>query len=253
MSIRIGSTAKLYYRSAGSFAAPTWSTIGIVRDLSGDLSMDEGDASTRAAAGTKQTEPVLQLDQLEFEMVSDPADPGFLAIRSAHDNRTIIDLFCCSGDKTLSGETWFRAEFKITGYKKTEPLGDLAKIAVTAKPAYSANIPQAGITGAGTVWLAQAGQTAPKGSARALAVRVLRSGTTAAATTNYATSGGTLVAGTDYTNTTGTITWADAETFRDIFVPILGAGNAGTFNFTLSAAGGGATLGTPTTQTITLA
>jgi hypothetical protein len=253
MPAKIGANAKLYYRSAGSFAVPTWTVIGNVRDLSADLSMDEADASIRGGGGVKQTEPVHTLDQLEWEMVEDTTDPAFLAVKAAHDAKTIIDLFCCSGDKTVSGETYFRAEFKVPGWKKTEPLNDANKFAVTAKPAYSTNLPQSGVTGAGTIWLARAEQSAPKGSPRLLFVRVLRAGATVGATNAYAASGGTLAAGVDYTATSGTITWADAEIYRDIGVPLLGANNAGTFNFTISAPGGGASLGTPTVQVVTLA
>jgi hypothetical protein len=65
----------------------------------------------------------------------------------------------------------------------------------------------------------------------------------------YATSDGTAKAGVDYTATSGTLKFADQQTIADIAVPIVFENTNGqkTFNITLSAPGGGATLGEITT------
>lgn len=74
-------------------------------------------------------------------------------------------------------------------------------------------------------------------------------------TVDYATTDGTATAGDDYTSTSGTLTFADGETSKSISIPILD--NADTdgdsaFDVNLSNAGGGASLGSPTTVVVTV-
>lgn len=87
-------------------------------------------------------------------------------------------------------------------------------------------------------------------------ITVTRTGGDAAGVTvQYATSNGTATAGSDYTNSSGTLTFAAGETQKTFTVPI--AVDAvleqnETFTLTLSAPGGGGTLGTPSTATVTI-
>ena len=71
----------------------------------------------------------------------------------------------------------------------------------------------------------------------------------------YATSGGTAVPGTDYTSVSGVVTFSAGVTSETIAIPILNstAGNNKTFSLILSSPTGGATLGTPSTVTVTIA
>ena len=71
----------------------------------------------------------------------------------------------------------------------------------------------------------------------------------------YATSGGNAVPGTDYTSVSGVVTFGPGITSETIAVPILNsnAGNNTTFNLVLSSPTGGATLGMPSTLTVTIA
>ena len=72
------------------------------------------------------------------------------------------------------------------------------------------------------------------------------------ATVDYTTSDGTAIAGTDYTATSGSLAFSPGQTSQTIDVPILGPiGDAdNTFYLSLSDPSG-ATLGSPSTQTIT--
>jgi len=87
-----------------------------------------------------------------------------------------------------------------------------------------------------------------------LTVTVMRSGGAASGVTvNYATSNGTATAGSDYTSASGTLTFAANETTRTFAVTIApdGSGEANeTVSLTLSAPGGGATLGSPSSATL---
>ena len=81
-------------------------------------------------------------------------------------------------------------------------------------------------------------------------------GSSGAVGVTYATSNGTATAGSDYTATTNTLSWASGDSASKTFtVTILDdsvyEGNE-TFNVTLSAPTGGATIGTPNPATVTI-
>lgn len=80
-------------------------------------------------------------------------------------------------------------------------------------------------------------------------------GQTGAASINYTTTAGTAIAAQNYTTTAGTLNWADGEFgVKSFNVPILnraGDDDGKTFTVVLSTAVG-ATLGTPSTATVTI-
>jgi hypothetical protein len=80
-------------------------------------------------------------------------------------------------------------------------------------------------------------------------------GAASGVTVNYTTANGTATAGVDYTTASGTLTFGMSETSKTITVPILNdtiVEGGETFTVTLSAAAGGATLGTPVAITVTI-
>jgi uncharacterized repeat protein (TIGR01451 family) len=81
-------------------------------------------------------------------------------------------------------------------------------------------------------------------------------GSDCTAAVNYATSNGSATAGSDYTTTNGTLTFGPGVTTQSFTVPITDdsvfEGNE-TFNVTLSAPTGGATLGGPASAVVTIA
>lgn len=111
--------------------------------------------------------------------------------------------------------------------------------------------------GAGTLALA-ASTASVSESAGSVSISVVRSGgSSGAVSLAYATANGTATAGSDYTSTSGTLSWADGDSSpRTISVPILNDSNGEsteTFTLTLSAPGGGATLGSLRTMTVSIA
>ncbi|MDZ4781733.1 MAG: Calx-beta domain-containing protein [Planctomycetia bacterium] len=91
-------------------------------------------------------------------------------------------------------------------------------------------------------------------AAGTVTITVTRTGGDAAGVTvQYATSNGAATAGSDYTTASATLTFAAGETQKTLTVPILVDAvleQEETFTLTLSAPGGGGTLGTPSTATV---
>jgi len=92
--------------------------------------------------------------------------------------------------------------------------------------------------------------------AGSVTISVLRTnGTDGAATVNYATANGTATAGSDYTSTSGTLSFADGEGSKSFAVPITNdatyEGNEA-FTVTLTGATNGTSIGSPSTETITI-
>jgi hypothetical protein len=144
--LRFGADAKLK-RNTGTFAAPVWSEIKNINEQLGlDLSRPKSDATIRGG-GREMTEPAPLLTiGLSFKMIEDLADTEFLAIRAAFLAGTILDLLCCSGDEAVAGETYVRTEYKVSQFKKAEPVKGLNTYDVSVEPCYSTNPMGAGVT-----------------------------------------------------------------------------------------------------------
>lgn len=140
MSVKLGMQAKIY-RNTGTWAAPTWVEIGNVKDVTLNLETGEADVTTRGNAGWRATLGTLKDASVEFEMVWEPADAEFSAIKDGFFNGTNVDLAVMDGDIAQTGTQGLRAEFSITAFSRNEPLEEAVTVNVTAKPAYSANPP----------------------------------------------------------------------------------------------------------------
>lgn len=86
-------------------------------------------------------------------------------------------------------------------------------------------------------------------------ITVTRSGAMGAVMVDYATGDGSATAGTDYSARTGTINLANGDTSKTISIPIFNDAQVETdetFSITLSNPGGGATLGAPSSVSVTI-
>ncbi|GMV72850.1 MAG: hypothetical protein AMXMBFR77_26870 [Phycisphaerales bacterium] len=141
MGFKLGLDCKLY-RNTGTWGSPTWAEVGNARDVTVNLERGEADLTTRANAGWRATVGTLKDASLEFEMVWDPGDAGFAAVRDAFLNGTVLDMVALDGGIAVSGSQGLRAEFSILSFSRSEPLEEGVTVNVTAKPAYSENAPE---------------------------------------------------------------------------------------------------------------
>lgn len=141
MGYKLGLDCKLY-RNTGTWASPTWVEVGNARDVTVNLEKGEADLTTRANDGWRATVGTLKDASLDLEMVWDPGDAGFAAVRDAFLNGTVLDMVALDGDIATSGSQGLRAEFSILSFSRNEPLEEGVTVNVTAKPAYSENAPE---------------------------------------------------------------------------------------------------------------
>lgn len=139
MSEKVGLDCKAY-RNTGSYNAPTWSEVTIMRDLTLNLSKGEADVSSRGSRW-KKMKSALKEASFEFEILGDTANAHYTALRNAYLNDTTLDLAFADGDITVGGTEYWRGDVEIFQFNRGEPLEDGAKVSVTAKPTYSTHEP----------------------------------------------------------------------------------------------------------------
>ena len=140
MALGKGMNAKLYYDADG-VGGSTWTELTIVKDVSLNLEKAEADVTTRASGGWRQTVTTLKEATIEFEMIWDPADAGFEAIRDAWKGGSLIGLAVVDGVIETVGTQGLTADCEIISFNKNEPLEEVATVNVTAKPTYSTTAP----------------------------------------------------------------------------------------------------------------
>ena len=97
----------------------------------------EADVTTRGNNSWRATVGRLKDGSVEFELVWESGDAGFVAIKNAYFGNEAIALFIDDG----SG-SGFGADFSITNFTRNEPLEEAITVSVTAKPTYSTRAPQ---------------------------------------------------------------------------------------------------------------
>jgi hypothetical protein len=151
-------------------------------------------------------------------------------------------------DRSFTGSKSFTVKlFDPTGAKLASP--SAATVTVTSSGG-------SGTSGTpGTVEMSESGYTVPQGGS--VTVTVNRgSGSTGAISAAYNTVNGSAVSGSSYTATSGTLSWSSGDTAaKTVVIPTSNTtpfSGDQTFSVALSEATGGASLGTPSTATVTI-
>ena len=122
----LGMNAKLYHGVAGTTAATEMTN---VRDVTLTLEAGEADVTTRANLGWRATAPTLRECNAEFEMVWDPDDAGFTAIKTAFLASDLIALKVLDKADGQGPD----GDFAITSFSRAEALEEAITVSVTAK------------------------------------------------------------------------------------------------------------------------
>lgn len=140
----LGLDAKMYRQTTGTRAAwpatgtaPDLEEMGNVKDVTINLETGEADVTTRGGSGWRQTASTLKDGTVEFEMIHDPGDTDFTAIKNAWLNGTNIAMAVLDGASDTAGVQGLWADFQITNFSQSQPLEEAMTYSVTAKPARS--------------------------------------------------------------------------------------------------------------------
>jgi hypothetical protein len=128
----LGMNAKIYQGAAGA-ALSALTEMGNVRDVTLTLEAGEADVTTRANAGWRATAPTLRECTAEFEMLWQPGDAGFEAVKTAFLSAGTSRLAVLTGASTASGTEGPLGDFSITNFSRSEPLEEGVTVSVTAK------------------------------------------------------------------------------------------------------------------------
>lgn len=127
MGEKLGIECKLYYGAAGATATTELTN---TKDVTLNLEKGEADNTRRSSGGWESIKAVLKSASLEFDMVWDPGDGGFAAIKDAYFNNTPIALTALDAE----GGEGLDADWEILKFSRSEPLKDIVSVSVSAKP-----------------------------------------------------------------------------------------------------------------------
>lgn len=122
---RLGIDSKLYYRSAGTFGAPTWTEISLVSDLTESAGWNTTTAGDRATGIDTKVKTTATLGVSGKIRVSDD-DTGYLAMLAGYLARdTPIDFMILNGAKTSNGVVGFRGLYHVSKWDESQGMQDV--------------------------------------------------------------------------------------------------------------------------------
>jgi TP901-1 family phage major tail protein len=128
----LGMNAKLYQGTAAA-ALGSLTVMNNVKDVTLNLEAGESDVTTRGNSGWRATAATLREASVDFEMVWQPADAGFDAIKTAYLANGTLEFAVLDGDKSVAGTEGLKGTFSITSFNRAEPLEEAITVSVTAK------------------------------------------------------------------------------------------------------------------------
>ena len=129
----LGMDAGLYQGSSGETDPDAMTEVDNIRDTTLSLEAGEADVTTRGNDGWRSTAPTLRECSVEFQMVWQPGDAVFEAIRDAFLDGTKVALAVLDQKRTVTGAQGPVGDFSITGFSRSEALEEAIVADVTAK------------------------------------------------------------------------------------------------------------------------
>lgn len=125
-------SATLFTEATGGIAVPT--ELSNVTDVTTGLEKDEADISSRANFGWEATVGTTKKGTIDFEMIWNPGDTGFEAMKDAWLNDTEVALMVLDGDQATVGSQGLTGNFNVLKFSRSEPLKEAVKASVSVKP-----------------------------------------------------------------------------------------------------------------------
>lgn len=137
MANRDGNLTKAYYGNAGAEA--TNELTGISEDSIPTTGV-EAEVTTKGAI-FKQYATVMHDAPCTFKILWDSANAGHTALRTAHEDKTLISLLFLDGAKNVAGHYGIGGDFTVTGFERDAPIEGKLAYSVTVKPGQSSAYP----------------------------------------------------------------------------------------------------------------
>ncbi len=140
MAHTIGIDGKLYYDATGA-GVGSWTELTNAQDVRLPMSKSEADVTTRANNGFRAIVGVLKEVSVEFTMIYDPTEAGWVAMNAAFFADTIIGIAVMDGDIVTPGTEGFQADFEILTFEEDQSMEEAMKTNVVAKISFSSFTP----------------------------------------------------------------------------------------------------------------
>lgn len=126
MAPTVGHKMKLY-RNTGTYAAPAWSLVAEVGDVSiPDLSMGLAELKRRGNDFTKNLATMIQSISVEFRLIHGLDSTNFSAIRTNFFAGTVEEWAVMNGDITVSGSQGLRIPALVESFPWDQPLEEVS-------------------------------------------------------------------------------------------------------------------------------
>lgn len=141
METHVGLFETLEVNAAGIGDAGSRVPVGVARDVTVTMEHGEADVTTRGSGGFKNTHKTSKALEFAFDMVYDPDDSGFQAIKTAYDaapSDAASKIGIWALDENGAGPF---ADCHIFKFEMGEPLDGVHMVSVVAKPCRSDDNP----------------------------------------------------------------------------------------------------------------
>lgn len=133
--VKQGHEYKLYINITGTFAIPVWTLIDNARNVSTNPNESLVEARTRRTGADMSYQYGDRDWEISFEMVPDPADANYTAIREAWIDRAVVDVAALSGLVDTVGSEGPRFIAVVQFNERGESEADPVFQTITLKPA----------------------------------------------------------------------------------------------------------------------
>lgn len=134
----LGINAKLYWRSGGTYEAPTWSELSAVSDLAVNPTWDEGDASTRESR-VKQSAKTMMGLEITGKIKKKINNAGYEAIMGALVTDQVLDVLVLDASKETVGARGWRLDAQVFNANEDQGLGTVQFEEISIKPCLDTN------------------------------------------------------------------------------------------------------------------
>lgn len=142
---KVGFEGVIGIKAGGISGSGNFLPVTLARDVEADASHAEADFTSRASQGFEQMEPTFKQLEVTLNVIYDPDDEAFAALKEAYDARSQIGVAMMDGDLDTGNGWMFNG--KVFNWRWGQPLRDAMTIDVTIKPSYSPEEPPEWVEG----------------------------------------------------------------------------------------------------------